>query len=519
MSVEPPAPSTRGAGPPSEPWSARSSAYRSRSAPRFVIAGSHRAAWLSDSSCSSTFPQASRAVSEPPQGALQLGRETDEGHGPERLFYDQRSYTGICRPTPSAAAGANAALGEWRDLLRPGLRSGSTFASRGQNLPGQAEAHVKLGRETQTDKGPERLFYDTTGYTGTRRHGGPSVVETGPLREVRVAGFTGKVAAAANGSYRRRGDLDGRPTFEKLGGGMFIYSIGKKWCISPQVCDSSKTLLAYADCLAHSPPNGAWRLNPGCAAGSPVVTSDERCGELSDVTRQNLRSGAAAQTACRPSVHRARPRSAPQVSQQHYEVSTSTSSRRKSTHDHIGLALRPGLSSGSTYMSSCSGPGDSPTCRRFLKREAPRKAPSSSVSPKPTPDVAPGAPITRVGGADPRRGRGAVAGRRRGRCQDAAKGPGVALRVGAAVAHGQQRPLSALSPGLAAAAQQEDNLSLALRQLGLGPPMVTRLDFDEAALGHSPAGEKQGEVEGSTGRASGFSLKLSVARVRSLRVV
>lgn len=526
MTVDPPGSPLRAAGLPTEPepWSARRSAYRSRSAPRFVFAG-HRAAWLSDSSCTSSFPKARRAVSEPPPGALQLGKETDEGHGPERFFYDKRSYTGVCRPRPASAgrradspgagravAGASAAPAELRDLLRPGLRSGSTFLAqkveRGQrNVPSQAEAHIHPGRQTQTDRGPEKHFYNTAGYTGTCRHGGPSVVEVGPLSELRVVGFTGKTAAVANGSYRRRGDLGGRPTFEKVGSGMFVYSTGRRWCISLHACDPNEAVLAYADSLAQSPPNGEWQLNPQCAAGSPAVTSDARCAELSDITRPNLRSGARAQMPCPPSMRRARPQSAPYAPQRHYESSTSTSSRRKSTRDDVGLALRPGLSSGGTYMSSLSGAVASPTHRRFRTPQVPpRSAQSSPTSPKQAGDAAPGAGV--------QQGRGALAGRRRGRYRDAAKGSSGAPCVGAGVASAQHQRL------------EEDSLSLALRQLGLDAPMMVvrfQEDIDETSLVQSPGGSSGGDAhcvaEDHAGRASGFSLKLSTARARSLRVV
>lgn len=219
-----------------EEWSPRRSAYRRpRSAPRLVFCSGF-------SPCSDlkgyrggspTFAQARRWKSEPALGSLPLQKETNKSRAPERFFFDKHTYTGVhrrsapsgrvngstggCSPGPAEGDSPSSDL---RDVVRPNLRSGSTSVGlrreRRHPPPPKAKAspkkpsvagHLRCGRASPPQRGPETLFYDTKNYTGTHRYrrSGPGspTAHSGPVGQAAravTAGVAAPLAGLSSGS-------------------------------------------------------------------------------------------------------------------------------------------------------------------------------------------------------------------------------------------------------------------------------------------------------------------------------
>jgi len=117
-------------------------------------------------------------------------RAVIEAAGPERFFYDKSTYTGTHK---CGGPDVDGEVVTDRGLVNRD-RQHEMAASAGRRQRGQSDRPVLLGRQSmsqaelksprETSKrkdagkgltpGPERFYYDTSTYTGTWRHGGPT---------------------------------------------------------------------------------------------------------------------------------------------------------------------------------------------------------------------------------------------------------------------------------------------------------------------------------------------------------
>mmetsp|Transcript_106223 Transcript_106223/g.307439 ORF Transcript_106223/g.307439 Transcript_106223/m.307439 type:complete len:441 (+) Transcript_106223:117-1439(+) len=138
-------------------------------------------------------------------------------YGPERFFYDQATYTGTRRLGGPTVLGGGCDDGDvirddsllnrgkpledalHRKKAEPlptllggqrGLNSSTSgrSSSRGLGAKGLRRASSQkldgsASRRAASPKGPERFFYDRQTYTGTHKHGGPSVIGNGLPKE------------------------------------------------------------------------------------------------------------------------------------------------------------------------------------------------------------------------------------------------------------------------------------------------------------------------------------------------
>jgi len=100
------------------------------------------------------------------------------GKGPERLFYDKTSYTGTHRNGGPSTLGGTSIIGVEdlvnRDIiLEAGVQRRKSIMERSSST-----SSIALSQST-SQLGPERFYRDRSTYTGTHRHGGPSLVGSG----------------------------------------------------------------------------------------------------------------------------------------------------------------------------------------------------------------------------------------------------------------------------------------------------------------------------------------------------
>lgn len=320
-----------------------------------------------------------RTTSEPPASARKRHKPTDKDFGPERLYY-------CIRPGHHGSAMFRGGLfhHDLGEYIRPGLLHGGTHVSAKRARPKSAGARMQTTLkpvwETDETRGPEKLYFDTARYTGTARHGGPSTVETGNLSQLVVKGSLRlsqeRDTRPPGGDPKRRfvklGELGGRPYFEQVGGGLYLYCHAKeKWCISDKLGDAPQEAWAEAPssssaspgCSAEQPPIGLWRTNSKRAAGTVTVDAFDRVvGNLSQVTRSNLQyvpkkgiSDASPLTSARTFRERP-PGEAHDYEKATASWSTQTSLPRLTTPTHtvpLQKLLRPNLGKeGGTHLST-----------------------------------------------------------------------------------------------------------------------------------------------------------------------
>ncbi|CAL1145923.1 unnamed protein product [Cladocopium goreaui] len=126
----------------------------------------------------------------------EMSPKEKQRYGPERFFYDQRSYTGVHRNGPPTVVEKDQVSQIVRDAAhgtspatpvsaRKRATSFVSFRSRSSSASSSARRHtLGLGHESETPGserspryGPERFFYDQQTYTGSHRLGGPSTAD------------------------------------------------------------------------------------------------------------------------------------------------------------------------------------------------------------------------------------------------------------------------------------------------------------------------------------------------------
>ncbi|CAE7455239.1 pho2a [Symbiodinium microadriaticum] len=149
-------------------------------------------------------------------------------YGPERFFYDQKTYTGVHKngspttvekevvtqilrdPSPRSARSRSASVAS----LSPRARAASTsMTPRASGVYNSFKLVSPVGdsprrrtiageiAEDNTRYGPERFFYDQSTYTGTHRQGGPQVAEPPePVRKASTMTMTPRSARSQRGS-------------------------------------------------------------------------------------------------------------------------------------------------------------------------------------------------------------------------------------------------------------------------------------------------------------------------------
>lgn len=207
-------------------------------------------------------PRGSTAASE---GGLSSPKRRDSAwYGPERFFYEERTYTGVHkRGGPETldlkASGQVAHLSQ---ITRPNLmkepegaaaarqrsRSLCSESPRGASTPRHSIAASEGGlfsptRQGPARYGPKRFFYESSTYTGVWKNGGPTVLEEKKeevvndiseiLRPNLAQGSTGPVISSAreqsqtfeslspthevSESYRTTAATKGYKSFDKMG--------------------------------------------------------------------------------------------------------------------------------------------------------------------------------------------------------------------------------------------------------------------------------------------------------------
>ncbi|CAJ1397020.1 unnamed protein product [Effrenium voratum] len=130
----------------------------------------------------------------------QVDPVADEAHGPARFYYDMTLYTGthkyggpsmhgngIVDGAPSNfqehvnrdREGEVAATAERRRRALAEAEENQRLGKSRSPGPHRRESRAQVRRPVSSLKGPERFFYDKNSYTGTHKHGGPSVTGNG----------------------------------------------------------------------------------------------------------------------------------------------------------------------------------------------------------------------------------------------------------------------------------------------------------------------------------------------------
>eukprot|EP00439_Symbiodinium_sp_Y106_P073213 s271_g13.t1 len=151
-------------------------------------------------------------------------------YGPERFFYDQKTYTGVHKngspttvekevvtqilrdPSPRSARSRSASVASVSPRARAASTSMTPRASGVYNSfklvspVGDSPRRRTIAGELAEDStrygyGPERFFYDQSTYTGTHRQGGPQVAEPPePVRKASTMTMTPRSARSQRGS-------------------------------------------------------------------------------------------------------------------------------------------------------------------------------------------------------------------------------------------------------------------------------------------------------------------------------
>ncbi|CAE7261285.1 pho2a [Symbiodinium sp. CCMP2456] len=149
-------------------------------------------------------------------------------YGPERFFYDQKTYTGVHKngspttvekevvtqilrdPSPRSARSRSASVASLSPRARAASTSMTPRASGVYNSfklvspVGDSPRRRTIAGESAEDNtryGPERFFYEQSTYTGTHRQGGPQVAEPPePVRKASTMTMTPRSARSQRGS-------------------------------------------------------------------------------------------------------------------------------------------------------------------------------------------------------------------------------------------------------------------------------------------------------------------------------
>lgn len=330
-----------------------------------------RSASTTESSERCSWPRSARSVSEPPASEGRRPKPTNRRSGPERLYYDIPSVQ-----EPSNSQGCENWVCTRQDLseiVRPGLRAegGTHLSAKRMRRPKSAAGRLQTtgvppGRETNAERWPEKLFFDTAGYTGTHKLGGPTTAETGPITQIHVLGTIIFAAAVESSEHRvrrfvKRGHLGSRPYFEQAGGQAYIYCYAQRmWCLSENLGDHPDSAYAVHPSWGQEVPLGPWRTNGQNATGDIEIRAvGLRVGNLSQVTRCNLNYSVGKRAPATREVEKSWPQEAPVLSpvrsgpSQNYEASTFASARQHLLPPTAALQLRPNLRrEGGTHVSS-----------------------------------------------------------------------------------------------------------------------------------------------------------------------